>query len=120
MLLVVKPGGGQLYVDARPVSAAAFREVFARREPAARPDAPITNVSYNEARSFASTRGGRLPTAEEWDAASRTANFVTDGMYEWVESPGDKKSIRQRDGKSDIRADAAHGDVTFRVAQDLR
>jgi serine/threonine protein kinase len=119
MLLVVRPDGGRLFVDARPVSAAAFREVFAKYDPGAKADAPATNVSYNEARSFATTRGGRLLTAEEWDAASRTADFsAAEGVFEWVDSPGDKKAIRQRNGKSDIRADAPHRDVTFRIAKD--
>ena len=76
-------------------------------------------VSYDEARSFATTRGGRLLTAEEWDAASRTPSFTTDGMYEWVDSPTDKKAIRQRGGASQIRGDARHRDVTFRTAKNL-
>jgi serine/threonine protein kinase len=119
MLLVVKPGGAKLFVDARPVSAAVYREVFAKYDPAAKPDAPAINVSYNEARSFATTRGGRLLTAEEWDAASKTVNFsAADGVFEWVDSPGDKKAIRQRNGVADTRADAPHRDVTFRIAKD--
>ncbi len=120
MLLVKKPDGGPwFFVDARPVSVATYREVFAKHDPAAKPDDPVTMISYDEARSFATTRGGRLLTAEEWDAASRTPGFTTDGVYEWVDSPTDKKTIRQRNGWSQIRADAKHRDVTFRTAKAL-
>jgi serine/threonine protein kinase len=120
MLLVARANGAPwFYVDARPVSAATYREVFATHDPSAKPDAPVVNVTYNEARSFVTTRGGRLLTSEEWDAAARTPSFVaTEGIYEWVDSPGDKKTIRQR-GFNQIRADAKHRDVTFRMAKDL-
>jgi formylglycine-generating enzyme required for sulfatase activity len=75
-------------------------------------------VSYNEARSFVSTRGGRLLTSDEWDAAARTPNFsAADGVLEWVDSPADKKMTRQR-GVNEIRPDAKHRDVTFRMAKD--
>ena len=75
-------------------------------------------MDYDEARSFVTTRGGRLLTSEEWDAAARTPNFsATDGVLEWVDSPGDRKVTRQR-GVNEIRADAKHRDVTFRMARD--
>jgi formylglycine-generating enzyme required for sulfatase activity len=93
--------------------------MFAKHDPAAKADAPVTMVSYNEARSYVSTRGGRLLTGEEWDAAARTPSFsATEGILEWVDSPGDRKAVRQR-GVSEIRADAKHRDVTFRLARDL-
>jgi serine/threonine-protein kinase len=119
LLVTTRPDGARIYVDAQPVTAAAFREVFAKYDPAAKADAPAKNVSYDEARSFALTRGGRLPTAEEWDAAARAPGFVTDGTYEWVDSPGDEKAIRQRSGFSQLRANAKHGDVTFRMVREL-
>ena len=120
MLLVRRPDGAPwFFVDARPVSVATYREVFGKHAPAAKPDDAVTMVSYDEARSFATTRGGRLLTAEEWDAASRTPSFTTDGTYEWVDSPTDKKAIRQRGSASQIRTDARHRDVTFRTAKDL-
>jgi len=121
MLLVQKPDGKPwFYIDARPMSVASYREVFAAYDPAAKPDAPVTNVTYNEARSFATTRGGRLPTSEEWEAAaSRTPGFiVTPNVSEWVDSPGDQKLIRRRDATA-IRPDGRHPDVTFRTARDL-
>jgi formylglycine-generating enzyme required for sulfatase activity len=120
MLLVIKPNGAPwFYVDAKPVSAGTYREVFAGYDPAAKADAPVINVTYDEARSFATTRGGRLPTTEEWDAAARTPSFsAAEGVYEWIDSPGDQKTVRQR-GVIQMRADAKHRDVTFRMAKDL-
>ena len=121
MLLVAKPDGAPwFYVDPKPVTTGAYRELFAKHDPAARADDPVMNVSYDEARSFAATSGGRLLTAEEWDAASRTASFsVADGVYEWVDSPADKKQVRPRGGINDVRLNAKHRDVTFRTARDL-
>jgi hypothetical protein len=119
MLLVKKADGKPwFYIDARPTSVASYREVFAGYDPTAKPDAPVTNVTYTEARSFATTRGGRLPTAEEWEAATHAPGFsVTGGISEWVDSPGDTKIIRNRDATA-IRPDGRHPDVTFRTARD--
>jgi len=119
MLLVPKADGTPwFYVDARPISVATYRELFARHDPDAKPDDPVTMVSYNEARSFVTTRGGRLLTSDEWTAASRTASFsAKEGVFEWVDSPADKKTVRQL-GKTDGRADAKYRDVTFRMAKD--
>ena len=120
MLLVVKASGAPwFYVDPRPVTAARYREMFSTYDPAATADAPVVNVTYTEARSFVGTRGGRLLTSDEWDAAASNPSFlVTDGIYEWVESPDkDKKTVRQR-GFTEVRADAKHRNVTFRMAKD--
>jgi formylglycine-generating enzyme required for sulfatase activity len=121
MLLVPKPDGTPwFYVDAKPISVAAYRELFAKHEPSAKAEDPVTMVSYNEARSYATTRGGRLLTSDEWTAASRTPSFssAAEGTFEWVDSPGDKKTVRQRD-KTETRPDAKHKDVTFRMAKSL-
>lgn len=118
MLLVPKPDGTPwFYVDAKPISVAAYRELFAKHEPSAKAEDPVTMVSYNEARSYATTRGGRLLTSDEWTAASRTPSFsAAEGVFEWVDSPGEKKTVRQRD-KTETRPDAKHKDVTFRMAK---
>jgi eukaryotic-like serine/threonine-protein kinase len=119
MLLVRGKDGAQFYADAKPVSARAFTELFkthAARQPG-NPDDVVISISYNEARSFAKTRGGRLLTADEWTAAAATPGFVSlDKVYEWVDSPSDQKTVIQHDGRAS-RPDAPHRDVTFRMAR---
>jgi len=57
--------------------------------------------------------------SDEWDAATTTPGVVVaDGVFEWVESPEGKRTVRQH-GKTLVRPDAAQKDVTFRVAKDL-
>jgi formylglycine-generating enzyme required for sulfatase activity len=44
-------------------------------------------VSYNDARAYARTRGGKLLTPDEWDAALSTPGVQPAGdLLEWVES----------------------------------
>jgi eukaryotic-like serine/threonine-protein kinase len=120
MVLVKKPDGTPWFlVDEHPVSAAAFAKVFADHKQHGKPDDPVAMVSYDSARSFASTRGGRLLRGDEWDAATTTPGVVVvDGMPEWVESPEGKRMVRQH-GKTSTRKDQEWPDVTFRVARDL-
>ena len=78
-------------------------------------------VSYNDARAYANTTGGKLLTADEWDAALSTPGVQPAGdLLEWVESPevGDEKTrvARQR-GQSLPRPDQGQPDVTFRMAK---
>ncbi len=121
MLLVKKPDGSPwFYADAHPVTAGAYREVWANHDQPGKPDEAVVMVSYTEARSYARTRGGRLLTSEEWDAASVTPGFtVADGVFEWVESPDEKKKVARQHAKTSVRADARYKDVTFRMARDL-
>ncbi|MGN6103595.1 MAG: bifunctional serine/threonine-protein kinase/formylglycine-generating enzyme family protein [Kofleriaceae bacterium] len=121
MLVVRRPDGTpRFYVDAKPISYASYRELFGKHDQgSAKPADAVVMVSYTEARSYAMTRGGRLLTKDEWDAAASTPNFtVADGVYEWVDSPDEKtKTIRQH-GKTLTRPDAKQRDVTFRMARD--
>ncbi|HEX3478466.1 MAG TPA: serine/threonine-protein kinase [Kofleriaceae bacterium] len=108
-------------VDARPVSDAAFRQVFAEhRQPAAAGGA-VVMVSYNDARAYANTRGGKLLSPDEWDAALSTPGVqAAGGLLEWVESPesGDEKTkLVRQNGQSLPRPDQAQADVTFRMAK---
>jgi hypothetical protein len=120
MVLVRKSDGTPwFYVDARPITVAAFRQVFAKHEQAGSADGdPVVLVSYNDARSYAITRGGRLLTTTEWDSAVATPGFqVAGNLFEWVESPGEKDKVARQPGKSVVRADKPQNDITFRMAK---
>jgi hypothetical protein len=120
MLLVRHADGSPwLYADARPVAETAFRRVFAGHVQPGPDDAPVVDVSYDQARSYAASQGGRLLNSAEWDAAASTPGFFpADGLAEWVESPGGSWLVR-RPGVHDTRPDAPQADVTFRIARDL-
>ncbi len=119
-MLVVKMPTGSLYVDAQPVSIAAFQTLFPKHVQAGKPTDAVTGVSYTEVRSYVETKGGRLMTSAEWDAAANTAGFVvTDKVLEWVDSPDEKKRTVRQHGKTEVRPDKEHPDVTFRMAKDL-
>lgn len=121
MLLVRRPDGTPwFYVDARPVGAAAFRELFGQHEQPGPPEQAVVMVSYNEARSYARTRGGRLLTSDEWDSAAKTPGFQLAGdLLEWVESPDERSKVVRQRGKSIVRPDKPQKDVTFRMAKQL-
>jgi eukaryotic-like serine/threonine-protein kinase len=113
-----RDGTPWFYVDARPVSLAAFRTLFSKHEQAGDPDDAAVMVTYNEARSYAQTRGGRLLTSDEWDAAANTPGFRVSGeLLEWIESADDKTKVVRQHGKSITRSDKAQKDVTFRMAK---
>jgi eukaryotic-like serine/threonine-protein kinase len=119
-VLVHKSDGTPWFlVDARPVSDAAFRQVFADHAQPAAAGGAVVMVSYNDARAYASTRGGKLLTADEWDAALSTPGVQPAGdLLEWVDSPegsDEKTKLVRQGGKSQPRPDQAQPDVTFRV-----
>ena len=119
MIMVKHPDGSPWFlVDGAPVPAAAFKRLFSTHAQPGAADAPTVLVGYDGARSYASTRGGRLLRSDEWDAAVTTPGVVViDGLYEWVESPEGKRTVRQH-GKALQRPDKEQRDVTFRVAKD--
>jgi eukaryotic-like serine/threonine-protein kinase len=121
MLVIRKSDGSPLfYADAKPVTLVAYKQLFATHPQQGRIDDAVVMVSYTEARSYAATRGGRLLTNDEFDAASVTPGFIPapDGLHEWVDSPDEKKKTVRQVGKAQFRPDAKHKDVTFRVARD--
>jgi hypothetical protein len=122
MLLVHRPDGAPwFFVDAQPVTVAAFRQLFHEHEQAGGDDEAVAMVSYDYARSYARTRGGRLLTSEEWDSAALTPGFRVSGdLFEWVESPDDNNRVVRQRGKSQVRPDQPQKDVTFRMAKQLR
>ncbi len=119
MLLVKnKDGSPWFYVDAQPTRLAEYRKLFAKHEQGGKPEDAVVNLSYTEAKSYALTRGARLLTTEEWDAAAVTAGFVVeDGTFEWVDSPDEKKRTVRHHGKTATRPDQKQKDVTFRTAR---
>jgi hypothetical protein len=123
MVLVHRADGSPwFYVDPRPVTVAAFRQLFARHEQpggADDPVAPVVMVSYNEARSYATTRGGRLLTSDEWDSAAATPGVRVGEVLEWVLSPDENNKVARQKAKSIVRPDKPQKDVTFRMAKQL-
>jgi eukaryotic-like serine/threonine-protein kinase len=120
MVLVHRADGSPwFYVDPRPVTLASFRQVFAKHEQAGGPDDPVVMVSYNEARSYASTRGGRLLTSDEWDSAAATPGVVVGDALEWVASPDENNKTARQKARSIVRPDKPQKDVTFRMAKPL-
>jgi hypothetical protein len=121
MILVHKPDGAPwFFVDAQPVTAAAFHQLFGSHEQAGSAEDPVVMVSYNDARVYAKTRGGQLLTSDQWDSAAMTPGFRAGDLLEWVASPDDKNRVVRQRGKSAVRPDKEQKDVTFRMAKELQ
>jgi eukaryotic-like serine/threonine-protein kinase len=130
MLLVRKPDGSPwLFVAAAPVS---HGEYAAARPAEKQPDKrkklnaqPVVQVSYAQAESYAMSKGARLPTQEEWEAAARESGFkpAGKGLSEWVDdgSVGQQapRAIRSFPDRADKLRPGPHANVTFRLAKDL-
>ena len=63
-------------------------------------DAPVCHVSYFEADAYASWRGERLPTEQEWELAARdldprSGNFVESERFHPAVAQGDSHAPRQ-------------------------
>ena len=121
MIRVYHPDGTPWFdVDAHPVSAAAFQAVFGNHVQPGAPSDPAIDVTYEDAIAYAKamTHGGRLLRADEWEAAIKAPGFVhPPGVFEWVESPAQKRAVRPA-GKPAV-TDNPQSDVSFRVAKDL-
>ncbi len=121
MVLIKKKDGTPFYADPKPVRLDAFRQMFKNHDQKGNPDESVVMVSYNEARGYAETRGNRLLTLEEWDAAQGTDGFVVGGdLFEWVASTDDKEKTIHKRGATATRPDAKHKDVTFRMGRDAK
>ena len=119
MLAVKKADGTVLfYVDAQPLALDVYKKFRPKHEQDGKPGEPTINVAYNDARSYVGTVGGRLMTALEWEAASETPGFIMPpNLFEWVDSPDEKKKLAKSRGKSATRPDEPQKDVTFRMAR---
>ena len=74
------------------------------------PDLPVTNIDWWSAYSFAWWAGGRLPTAQEWIAASSTKG---QNLYPWGNAFAfDKTNTGERGLNSPIPASELFLDVT--------
>jgi hypothetical protein len=121
MIVVKRIDGTVFAVSEKPVTLAEYKTVFADHKQATTgDDDPVTNITYDEARSYARTKGGRLLRPDEWDWASTTPGVAVSpaGQLEWVESPEGKRTVKQH-GKTEVRADKEYKDVTFRMARDI-
>jgi len=119
MLAVKKDNALKFFVDALPVRLGEFAKFSTNHVQDGKPDDAVVNVGYDEARAYAASRGGRLLTEEEWDAATVTPNVVVDpSLLEWIDSNTDKRIAHQH-GKSEPRDGKPAKDVTFRVAKDI-
>jgi len=93
--------------------------VFDKHDQAGSDGDPVVMVSYNEARFV--RQDARRPAAHQRrvDSAVKTPGFHASGdLLEWVESPDDKKLVRQG-GKAMTRPDTPQKDITFRMAKQL-
>jgi serine/threonine-protein kinase len=74
---------GPFYIDETEVSNADFAE-FCRATgcvpPTGAPDLPVVRVTIAQARAYAQWKGRRLPTAQEWERASRGVDAL---RYPW-------------------------------------
>jgi serine/threonine-protein kinase len=121
MILVADHRGRPLFfVDAVPVTAGAYAEVFVtRRRKLSRKTAarPVADGSLERAGAYAKARGRRLLRAQEWAWATATLGVTAKeaSLWEWVEDG----SVRRPPDRSATRRPDGHPDVTFRLAADL-
>ncbi|MCC6998534.1 MAG: protein kinase [Deltaproteobacteria bacterium] len=123
-------GKPAFFVSRLPVSRRDYEKLVGARPvgKGARPEAnaPMTDVSFAEARGYASKAGRRLMTPAEWDLAIITDGFSPAGMllWEWVDDGGTASDPKQRPLRkapvgTDQRPPTRYKDVAFRLAADL-
>ncbi len=126
-MVLVRDAAGQpaVFVDVQPVTGAEFAAMFASHKVAkGGASKAAIGVTYVGARSYAQTKGGRLLTSAEFDAAMATPGVVPTptGLFEWIDSSGapDAGPLTVRaPGKAEPRKPQGPKDVTFRRARSL-
>lgn len=66
----------------RLVKGATWHHPLGPDRPAASPDHPVTQVSWNDAKAYCTWKGGRLPTEIEWEHAARDGRNDRE-RYSW-------------------------------------
>jgi eukaryotic-like serine/threonine-protein kinase len=128
MFLVQRRDGSPwLFVAREPVTQTQFagEAQSDKKRPRRKRAQPAVGVSYADAEAFATARGMRLLTPEEWAAAAASKAFepAGKGLWEWVDD-GTRgaqalRAVRAHPDRADSRRPAAHANVTFRLAKDL-
>ena len=126
-MLLVKNSDGtpRLFVSKRPVSYGELQTARKRPAPrAALAKKRATRVSHAEATKIAAARGARLPSKDEWVAASKLPGFVLPGnrSWEWVRDKAKRRGrnvVVNRGGKRGERWAKPAANISFRLAKDL-
>ena len=129
MLLVRKPDGAPwMFIGAAPVSLGDYSTARPTEKKPGRNKRenrkPVLQVSYDQARSYALSAGGRLPTPEEYAAAAALEGFTAPPkLLEWVDDGArgaqTPRSVRGAPDVADKLRPTPHANVTFRLARDL-